>query len=165
MTNDVRAPGPVGASGEPELTVEWAARQVLERFECDEAAGYHSRDREYAITLLRRAFTAAASVPSPPAQDDDPPTTVRDVEEEALRGMFKAIQALKRVGWQDIIYCPKDGTHFDAIEAGSTGIHDANYQGPWPNGHWWVYDGDIYPSRPILFRLKSDPKNQPSDKS
>ncbi len=78
----------------------------------------------------------------------------KETEASALVAMFNAYQALKRLGWGDIIYCPKDGTHFDAIEAGSTGIHDANYEGEWPNGHWWAYDGDMWPSRPILFRLK-----------
>lgn len=41
-------------------------------------------------------------------------------------------------GWREASYCPKDGTHFQAIEAGSTGIHDANYTGEWPNGSWWI---------------------------
>ncbi len=51
------------------------------------------------------------------------------------------------------MYCPKDGTWFDAIEVGSTGIHDCHYEGTWPNGHWWVADAhDLRPSRPALFR-------------
>jgi hypothetical protein len=75
-------------------------------------------------------------------------------ERALLDRMFACYQGLKRLGWNDAIYCPKDGTHFDAIEAGSTGIHDCNYQGEWPEGTWWVFDGDMWPSRPILFRLK-----------
>lgn len=74
-------------------------------------------------------------------------------ERAAIIAMFEAHQRLIELGWKNAIYCPKDGTHFQAIEAGSTGIHDCNYQGEWPKGGWWVYDGDIWPSRPVLFRL------------
>lgn len=74
-------------------------------------------------------------------------------EKSALNTMHDAYTRLKDMGWRDATYCPKDGSHFQAIEAGSTGIHDCNYQGEWPNGSWWLYDGDIWPSRPILFRL------------
>jgi hypothetical protein len=72
----------------------------------------------------------------------------------ALRAMFEPHQRLKEMGWNDTIYCPKDGTVFEVIEAGSTGIHKCLYMGDWPKGGWWVMDsGDLYPSRPILFRL------------
>jgi hypothetical protein len=74
-------------------------------------------------------------------------------EVDALREMTRAFHRLKRLGWNDISYCPKDGSMFDAIEAGSTGIHRCNYQGEWPDGSWWIFDGDIWPSRPILYRL------------
>jgi hypothetical protein len=74
-------------------------------------------------------------------------------ERAAILQMFEAVQRLKELGWNDAIYCPKDGSEFDAIEAGSTGIHRCHYDGEWPNGHWWVADnGDLWPSRPILFR-------------
>lgn len=80
----------------------------------------------------------------------------RRKEKAALGGMFKAYLRLKTLGWKDIIYCPKDGTCFDAIEAGSTGVHECTYKGEWPNGHWWVmYDGDMIPSHPVLFRLQT----------
>jgi len=74
-------------------------------------------------------------------------------EKAALHALMEAHTRLKELGWRDAIYCPKDGSHFQAIEAGSTGVHDCNYQGEWPKGTWWVYDGDIWPSRPILFKL------------
>lgn len=74
--------------------------------------------------------------------------------ETALRAMGEAYFRLQELGWRDATYCPKDGSPFEVIEAGSTGIHRAHYQGTWPNGTWWVEDeGDLYPSRPILFRL------------
>ncbi len=74
-------------------------------------------------------------------------------EYACLRVMMDAYQRLKELGWNDIIYCPKDGTEFDAIEFGSTGMHTARYEGEWPNGHWWIAEaGDLYPSRPVMYR-------------
>jgi hypothetical protein len=79
-------------------------------------------------------------------------------EHDALRVMARVMARLKELGWRDAIYCPKDGTAFDIIEAGSTGIHDCHYEGEWPKGSWWVHEaGDLWPSRPILFRLKPAP--------
>lgn len=74
-------------------------------------------------------------------------------EQDAIRVMFSACQRLKELDWNEAIYCPKDGSTFDAIEAGSTGIHACHYDGEWPNGHWWIAEaGDLYPARPILYR-------------
>jgi len=80
-------------------------------------------------------------------------------EKSALKQLNDAHQRLRELGWQEAIYCPKDGSMFSAIEAGSTGIHECNYMGEWPNGSWNIYDGDVWPSRPILWRPKkeSDP--------
>jgi len=79
-------------------------------------------------------------------------------EQTAIATMFRGYLALKALGWNDAIYCPKDGTVFEAIEAGSTGIHECHYDGEWPEGIWWIHSaGDLYPSRPILFRLKVKP--------
>lgn len=73
----------------------------------------------------------------------------------ALRVMQDGFQRLRDLGWREAIYCPKDGSVFEVIEAGSTGIFDCHYDGEWPNGKWWVHDnGDLWPSRPILFRMK-----------
>lgn len=77
-------------------------------------------------------------------------------EAAALQVLFRAYQRLQELGFSDAIYCPKDGTVFDVIEAGSTGIHDCTYEGEWPRGRWWVLaDGDMWPSRPILYRRKA----------
>ncbi len=74
-------------------------------------------------------------------------------EQDAIRVMLSAYHRLTKLGWRDAIYCPKDGSTFDVIEAGSGGIHECHYQGEWPKGTWWVSDGgDLWPSRPILFR-------------
>lgn len=76
----------------------------------------------------------------------------------ALLVLFGAWQRLKELGWREAIYCPKDGSTFLVVEAGSTGIHECIYQGEWPTGSWWIAsDGDLYPSRPILFKLREEP--------
>lgn len=76
-------------------------------------------------------------------------------ERAALRQMFEAWLRLKELGWREAQYCPKDGTIFETISAGSTGIHETYYHGQWPKGTYWTFDGgDLWPDRPILFRLK-----------
>lgn len=83
---------------------------------------------------------------------DDMPT-----EKDAIGVMFEAYQRLKELGWKEAIYCPKDGTPFDVIEAGSTGVHYCTYSGEWPKGSWWVHaGGDIWPSRPVLFKQRQE---------
>jgi hypothetical protein len=83
-------------------------------------------------------------------------------EADALWVLFEAYQRLKELGWNDAVYCPKDGSSFDAIEAGSTGVFRCHYEGKWPTGSWWAEDGgDFWPSRPILYRptpQQSDPE-------
>ena len=77
-------------------------------------------------------------------------------EQSAIEAMFSAWLRLKELGWGEAIYCPKDGSTFEVIEPGSTGIHDCHYEGEWPKGTYWVHDpqGDLYPSRPVLFRQR-----------
>lgn len=74
-------------------------------------------------------------------------------EKTSLNAMFEAYDRLRELGWREAIYCPKDGSEFEVIEAGSTGIHRCMYSGEWPNGHYLISDGgDLWPSRPIIFR-------------
>ena len=74
-------------------------------------------------------------------------------EWSALEVLFAAYKRLQELGFREAMYCPKDGSIFDAIEAGSTGIHPCNYRGTWSDGNFWIHeDGDLWPSRPILFR-------------
>ncbi len=78
-------------------------------------------------------------------------------EQAAIMMLFEAFQRLKDLGWQEAIYCPKDETTFEAIEAGSTGIHDCMYIGDWPTGSWEVIaDNDLWPAHPILWRPKPE---------
>lgn len=75
-------------------------------------------------------------------------------EQDAIRLMHEAYTRLKDLGWNDPIYCPKDGSEFDVIEPGSTGIHPCIYMGDWPTGGWWIVShGDLSPSRPVLYRV------------
>lgn len=74
-------------------------------------------------------------------------------DSDAINILHDAYQRLTDLGWQNPVFCPKDGTPFEVIEAGSCGIHKCIYMGEWPKGGWWIMDdGDLYPSRPILFR-------------
>lgn len=78
-------------------------------------------------------------------------------EAVALQVLMEAYVRLKELGWNDIQYCPKDGSAFDSISVGCTGIHRAYYEGVWPKGSWWVEDGgDLWPARPILYRRSPD---------
>jgi hypothetical protein len=81
-------------------------------------------------------------------------------DSSALNVLHDAHQRLMELGWQNPIFCPKDGTPFEVIEAGSCGIHKCIYMGEWPKGDWWIMDGgDLLPSRPILFRPINDKKD------
>ena len=89
-------------------------------------------------------------------------------DQTAMETLFAAYLRLKELGWRDIIYCPKDGTVFEAISAGSTGVHPCYYDGEWPDGRWWTMEaGDLWPSRPILFRPVDETAQprQPNDQT
>lgn len=74
-------------------------------------------------------------------------------EKAHLNVMGVAYGKLRELGWNDIIYCPKDGSWFLSICAGSTGVFPCCYRGEWPTGGWWVSDaGDEWPARPILWK-------------
>jgi hypothetical protein len=67
-----------------------------------------------------------------------------------LLALFDAWRGLKKLGWTEPRYFhfPKDGTEFEIIELGSTGIHRAVRHG---GNHTtcWV---DDWPSQPFLVR-------------
>ena len=74
-------------------------------------------------------------------------------EQDAIDLMHDCYIRLKELGWNDPQYCPKDGSEFDVIEIGSTGIFKCRYQGEWPKGTYWLFDGeDSYSSRPAMYR-------------
>jgi len=77
-------------------------------------------------------------------------------QQSALREISRAVQRLRDFGWREGIYCPKDGSEFEVIEAGSTGVFRCRYDGQWPDGMWLTFDDrDVYPSSrpPLMFRL------------
>lgn len=77
-------------------------------------------------------------------------------EKSAISTLFDAWQRLKEFGWNDPSYCPKDGTRFNIIQLGSTGIFEGAYRGAWPNGSWDSWDErDSYCSSiaPAMFKL------------
>lgn len=78
-------------------------------------------------------------------------------EQSALRVLYMAWERLKDFGWREPMYCPKDGTTFDVIELGSTGVFTGRYVGEWPDGMYETMDDrDVYPSSrpPAMFRLQ-----------
>lgn len=82
-------------------------------------------------------------------------------EEDARREMFRTWLRLKDFGWREAEYCPKYGSPFDVIEAGSYGIHRCHYSGEWPDGQYWISsESDLWPSRPILFRLDPEAESE-----
>lgn len=88
------------------------------------------------------------------ATDDARRIALMPDEKTAIKMMCDAYHRLKDLGWREAVYCPKDGSSFEVIEPGSTGIFRAHYNGEWPKGSWWVEDsGDLWPSRPVLYRL------------
>ena len=82
-------------------------------------------------------------------------------EKAAILVLFDAWQRLKELGWTGGVYCPKDGTHFRAIELGSTGIFDCVCEGEWPRCTWMTYDEhDVYPSSRAPALIKLYPEDQ-----
>lgn len=80
-------------------------------------------------------------------QAKDERTAAMPTAEDALRSLNKAYVRLTELGWRDSVYCPKDGTVFEVIEAGSLGIHDCSYVGDWPKG-------DGLSMRVVIFGLR-----------
>lgn len=84
-------------------------------------------------------------------------TIDRIKERGAINDLFRAFRSLiDGHGWKEIMYAPKDGTLFEVISVGSTGIHEARYLGD----DLFILDPDIPDLWPangtaILFRLKA----------
>lgn len=75
-------------------------------------------------------------------------------ETKAIRDMFVAYRALIDThGWKEMMYAPKDGTPFEVITAGSTGIFEARWLGEDNDLLFIASDGDLWPAVGILFRL------------
>ncbi len=82
-------------------------------------------------------------------------TTHRGKSGAPLDALWEAYNKLRTLGWQDMMYAPRDGTPIEVVEIGSTGIHQAV---------WVSFDCDRlnicgsffvdceWPSRPLLWR-------------
>ena len=71
--------------------------------------------------------------------------------EAALHQAHTARERLKKLGWREGIYCPKDGTSFALVEWGSTGVHCGHYMGEWPEGS--IYCGDfLVPPHAVMWK-------------
>lgn len=64
---------------------------------------------------------------------------------EAVASMFDAFDRLRKLGWQQGAYCPKNGSEFAAIQHGSTGVFTAWYSGEWPRGYLHLEDSIEHP--------------------
>jgi len=85
---------------------------------------------------------------------------VEDIPDEkaALYVMFRGFDRLRKLGWREVTYCPRDGKTVELIEPGSTGIH-RGYRDE--KGAFWVVDDDVWPSRPCLWRPVQAPDPAP----
>ncbi len=76
-------------------------------------------------------------------------------EQDAVRMMSNAHQRLRELGWREACYAPTN-TPLKLIEPGSSGIHEGRNDGEWPKQSFWISEaGDLWPSRPCLFKLHS----------
>jgi hypothetical protein len=121
---------------------------------------FWSKDRGYWHEPLR-AYEASALWEQCEREREQREAAMPD-EQAAINVLHDAYIRLKDLGWNDAVYCPKDGRPFLVVEVGSTGKHQCVYEGAWPSGSWWVFaDGDMSPSRPTLW--KPIPKAQGSN--
>ena len=75
-------------------------------------------------------------------------------EIKLLEQLNDAYEGLKACGWQEAVYCPKDGTRFLAIDMGSAGVFPCYWMGNKLNGggFWSEAHGDLWPARPVLWK-------------
>lgn len=79
----------------------------------------------------------------------------------AIDDLYAAYTALRKDGWRDVIYAPKDGTEIEIIELGSTGIHKVSWQSfdhqPLDSCGRFFGSAEDFPSHPVLWRpIESD---------
>jgi hypothetical protein len=67
-------------------------------------------------------------------------------DKSPIARLFCAWHDLRCEGWNPMLSAPT-GIRVQLIEIGSTGIHEGYFD----NG-WWIEDGDLYPSHPVLWR-------------
>lgn len=75
--------------------------------------------------------------------------------QKALEVFTKAYRRLIELGFKEIIYHPKDGSTFEVIEPGSTGIFPCQYWEQPARGSFWIMEDGGCPSHPVLWRPTS----------
>lgn len=70
----------------------------------------------------------------------------------ALRVFARAYRRLIELGFREIIYHPKDGSTFEVIEPGSTGIFPCEFWESPTRGSFWIQQDGGTPSHPVLWR-------------
>jgi hypothetical protein len=78
-----------------------------------------------------------------------------EAELPVLYAIMRGLHWLEAAGWRDPIYAPRDNTPIYMIEPRSTGVHEGYCD---EQGRFWCYDGDVWPSRPIAWMPKEQPK-------
>ncbi len=69
----------------------------------------------------------------------------------AIRALTDAHSRLMELGWRDATYAPSDYSPLQIIEVGSSGIQSGHRD---VEGRFWIQEaGDLWPSRPVLFRV------------
>lgn len=71
-------------------------------------------------------------------------------EATALRHLTDAVHRLHELGWRDATYAPTEKP-LDIIEAGCSAVLRGTRD---TERRFWVDDGEVWPSDPILFREK-----------
>lgn len=94
-------------------------------------------------------------LPSDPRAQHEPTKE----EKHHLVQMWEHFQLLKQFGWNDAMYAPRDGRPFLSISAGSTGVHECVRH---DDGHFWIYDGDLWPANPILWKPLARTEDPPA---
>jgi hypothetical protein len=72
--------------------------------------------------------------------------------DSALRVFTRSYRRLIELGFKEIIYHPKDGSTFEVIEPGSTGIFPCEFWESPTRGSFWIMQDGGCPSHPVLWR-------------
>ena len=100
----------------------------------------------YATEEQARQIMAALDADKAKGIDEMP-----DIE-HALRVFTRAYRRLIDLGFREIIYHPKDGSTFEVIEPGSTGIFPCQFWTEPTRGSFWIMQDGGSPSHPVLWR-------------
>mgnify|MGYP001827385247 CR=1 FL=1 len=96
-----------------------------------------------AFTFLRKHWDESAAKERP---------ELERLSHPSMPTIYELVQDMKRSGWSDAAYCPKDGSMFLAWDPLNLLPYHCTYRGEWPDGNWDAHScGDIWPARPVLW--------------